>query len=396
MKKTVKVCLALLLSFLMAVNVYADSHDSIQKPEYQTDYFMIVESPDGGINIYPSTDLGQPSLNSELIPNGTALHIEGEIEEQNNNRVWGYTKYCGMYGYVPLDDCRPASRSEAIESELYIAGHENVNYDADYEVKTAGKSGGILLYRGPGEKYGKVSGTEEIPNGEKLTITQDAKMKDGSHWGLTQFEGVEGWVNLGETELPGTVSITGIPGSNAEAEKPVMATPAAKKPAELTPTEAPKSVEVTPTEAPKPAEVTPTPAVKKTAELTPTEAPKSVKVTPTPTVEKTAELTPTEAAEKPAEVTPTEAAKATPTEKARETAGPSKPAEKAKETAGPSKPAETPEASEQEVTPTDAAQETSAKDIQTENSFIVNPFIWIAGIGLLLAILLLIYHFKKR
>ena len=113
----------------------------------------------------------------------------------------GYTEYHGMYGYAPLDECRPAdSRKEAIDSELYIAGKDHVNYNADYDVKADAEGGSQKLYQGPGTKYGEVPGVRDIENGETLHITQDAEMADGSHWGVTTVDGTEGWVDLEKTE----------------------------------------------------------------------------------------------------------------------------------------------------------------------------------------------------
>mgnify|MGYP003261205671 CR=1 FL=1 len=106
-----------------------------------------------------------------------------------------------MYGYAPLDECRPAdSRKEAIDSELYIAGKDHVNYNADYDVKADAEGGSQKLYQGPGIKYGEVPGVRDIENGETLHITQDAEMADGSHWGVTTVDGTEGWVDLEKTE----------------------------------------------------------------------------------------------------------------------------------------------------------------------------------------------------
>ena len=106
-----------------------------------------------------------------------------------------------MKGYAPLDECRPAqSRKEAIDSELYIAGKDHVNYSADYDVKAYAEEGTQKLYQGPGEKYGEVPGVRDIENGETLHITQDAEMVDGSHWGVTTVDGTEGWMNLEKTE----------------------------------------------------------------------------------------------------------------------------------------------------------------------------------------------------
>lgn len=123
MKKIITSLLTIMLGLLMSVNVMADVQEGKQSPDYKTDYYMIVESKAGGIDIYSLPDMNSTKLNDSQIPNGTALHIEGETEDKANNRTWGYTEYHGMYGYVPLDDCRPAqSRKEAIDSELYIAG----------------------------------------------------------------------------------------------------------------------------------------------------------------------------------------------------------------------------------------------------------------------------------
>lgn len=199
MKKiTVRICLALLLSLMVCTAVHADSQKGKTQPDIITDYYMIVESKAGGIDMYSNPDLGSTKLNEELIPNGTALHIEGEVE---NNGTWGYAEYHGMMGFAPLKDCRPAqSRQEAIDSELYIAGRDNVDYYADYDVKAYSSQGNQKLYQGPGEKYGPVPNLREIENGETLHITQDAKLVDGSHWGKTSVDGKNGWINLEDTE----------------------------------------------------------------------------------------------------------------------------------------------------------------------------------------------------
>lgn len=148
MKKIIKSFLVVLMGFLMSVNVMADVQQEKQNPDYTTDYYMIVESKAGGIDIYSLPDLSSSKLNDSQIPNGTALHIEGETEDKENNRTWGYTEYHGMHGYVPLDDCKPAqSRKEAIDSELYIAGSDNVDYNADYDVKAYSEDGSQKLYQ---------------------------------------------------------------------------------------------------------------------------------------------------------------------------------------------------------------------------------------------------------
>ena len=201
MKKLTKSFLIVLLGLLMSVNVMADVQTGKTEPDYKTDYYMIVESKDGGIDIYAQPDFDSTRLNDEQIPNGIALHIEGEVEDTENNRTWGYTEFHGMYGYVSLDECRPAvSRKEAIDSELYIAGRDHVNYNADYDVKAYAEEGSQKLYQGPGTKYGEVPGVRDIENGETLHITQDAELVDGSYWGVTTVDRKEGWMDLEKTE----------------------------------------------------------------------------------------------------------------------------------------------------------------------------------------------------
>ena len=201
MKKLAKSLLVILMGLFMSVNVMADVQTGKTQPDYSTDYYMIVESKAGGIDLYSQPDFDSTKLNDEQIPNGTALHITGEVEDTENNRTWGYTEYHKMNGYAALDECRPAqSRKEAIDSELYIAGKDHVNYSADYDVKAYAEEGTQKLYQGPGEKYGEVPGVRDIENGETLHITQDAEMVDGSHWGVTTVDGTEGWMNLEKTE----------------------------------------------------------------------------------------------------------------------------------------------------------------------------------------------------
>lgn len=248
MKKMAKGFLVMMLGLLMSVNVMADVQTGRTEPDYSTDYYMIVESKAGGIDIYSQPDLESTKLNEEQIPNGTALHIEGEVEDSENNRTWGYTEYHGMYGYVALDECRPAdSRKEAIKSELYIAGKDHVNYNTDYDVKAYAEEGSQKLYQGPGTKYGEVPGVREIENGETLHITEDAEMVDGSHWGVTTVDGTEGWVDLEKTEEWAAES-TGTPAPTEAAES--TGTPVPTETADATetpvPTEATEETE-TPT-----------------------------------------------------------------------------------------------------------------------------------------------------
>lgn len=369
MKKLAKSLLVILMGLFMSVNVMADVQTGKTQPDYSTDYYMIVESKAGGIDLYSQPDFDSTKLNDEQIPNGTALHITGEVEDTENNRTWGYTEYHKMNGYAALDECRPAqSRKEAIDSELYIAGKDHVNYSADYDVKAYAEEGTQKLYQGPGEKYGEVPGVRDIENGETLHITQDAEMVDGSHWGVTTVDGTEGWMNLEKTEEwlkehpeAQTESVAAEPvtegavDAEAAAENAVSAEPVEDSGVAAASKTTEKSATAT------------TPA--------PTATPK-VTATPNPT-ETPAPTATTEPAETPA---PTAATEATEIPAATATAEPEK---------------EDTEAAQDE---TDAvSRQASGQDVRsTSGHWYQNPFIWIIAVAVLAVAGLLIYHYKKR
>ena len=393
MKKLAKSLLVILVGLFMSVNVMADVQTGKTEPDYSTDYYMIVESKAGGIDFYSQPDFDSTKLNDEQIPNGTALHITGEVEDKENNRTWGYTEYHKMKGYAPLDECRPAqSRKEAIDSELYIAGKDHVNYSADYDVKAYAEKGTQKLYQGPGEKYGEVPGVRDIENGEILHITEDAEMVDGSYWGVTTVDGTEGWMDLEKTEewmkehpeaqtesVDAEAVTEEAVDAETAAENAVSAEPvensgvaAASKATEKSATAiTPKATTTTgPTETLAP---TAAPAPTATTELTETPA-------PTATTEATETPAPTAAIE--ATETPAPAAATEPTVTPAVTA-----------TVEPEK--EDTEAAQDE---TDAeSRQASGQDVRsTSGHWYQNPFIWIIAVAVLAVAGLLIYHYKKR
>ena len=278
MKKILSVFLALLFSFTVCVAVWADG-DEGQSADYITDYYMIVESRDGGINIYASTDISGGKLNNQLIPNGTALHIKGEKKDAAG-KEWGLTEYHKMKGFVLFDDLKPVTITEAVKSELGVLGAE----ETDENVVVGAKAGSVKMYTGPGEKFPEIS-SSEILNGETVHISMKAETEDGNLWGKVTGREKEGWINLSEAgERKGTGK-----GSERAVDK--------KAPA---PTEMPKATGApAATEAPK---ATETPAAtevpKATATPVPTEMPKTTETQkPTEKSEKTEE----EAAEETAE-----------------------------------------------------------------------------------------------
>lgn len=405
MKKTTGIWFAAILCMIISVTVSADVQNKQNEPDYKTDYYMIVESKAGGIDIYANPDLEAAKLSEEMIPNGTALHIEGEVEDETHKRTWGYVQYHGMNGFVPLDDCRPAaSRQEAIDSELYLAGRDNVNYQVDYDI-TVSEEDDMKLYQGPGEKYGTVPGVRDIKSGETLHITQDAHMNDGSYWGVTTIDGKQGWVNLDEVNNPdqqeGTES--GEMSDSTENGKTPGKTDSAwsAEDAETSDTAVSVSTEKpeTPSEAvPKTAgEPGTTPSAISETEEKPEISVAAPSITPDATESSEAASAPkavpekasgtddTASGKKEAEGTPAVSEKP---ESAEVTGADNKKTEKSKEK-------EEPSVKKTENSAGENAQETSAKTVET-SSGIPTPFLWIAAIAVGAAAGVLIYHFKKR
>ena len=433
MKKKTGIWFAAILCMIISVTVSADVQNKQTQPDYKTDYYMIVESKAGGIDIYANPDLEAAKLSEEMIPNGTALHIEGEVEDETHKRTWGYVQYHGMNGFVPLDDCRPAaSRQEAIDSELYLAGRDNVNYQADYDI-TVSEEDDMKLYQGPGEKYGTVPGVRDIKSGETLHITQDAHMNDGSYWGVTTIDGKQGWVNLDEVNNPdqqeGTES--GEMSDSTENGKTPGKTDSALSAEDAETSDTAVSVSTEKPETPSEAvsetagepgtafaseteetgkPETPSEAVPKTAgepgttpsAISETEEKPEISVaapsiTPDATESSEAASAPkavpekasgtddTASGKKEAEGTPAVSEKP---ESAEVTGADNKKTEKSKEK-------EDPSVKKTENSAGENAQETSAKTVET-SSGIPTPFLWIAAIAVGAAAGVLIYHFKKR
>ena len=405
MKKTTGIWFAAILCMIISVTVSADVQNKQTEPDYKTDYYMIVESKAGGIDIYANPDLEAAKLSEEMIPNGTALHIEGEVEDETHKRTWGYVQYHGMNGFVPLDDCRPAaSRQEAIDSELYLAGRDNVNYQADYDI-TVSEEDDMKLYQGPGEKYGTVPGVRDIKSGETLHITQDAHMNDGSYWGVTTIDGKQGWVNLDEVNNPdqqeGTES--GEMSDSTENGKTPGKTDSALSSEDAETSDTAVSVSTEKPETPS-AEVSKTAgepgttpsAISETEEkpeisvaalsITPDAAESSEAASASKAVpEKASGTADTVSGKKEAEGTPAVSEKS---ESAEVTGAGNKETEKSKEK-------EEFSVKKTENSAGENAQETSAQTVKT-SSGIPAPFLWIAAIAVGAAAGVLIYHFKKR
>lgn len=384
MKKKLGMLLAVLLTFGMTVGVFADAGKT-QQVDYKTDYYMIVESPDGGVDMYSEADASSPKLNDELIPNGTAIHVEGETTDEAG-MVWVYAQLHGMFGFLEENYLKPATLAEAVASELALYGSKDANYSITVNAKD---NGSVCLYKGPGKKYGTVSGGCNIANGEKLYIDTEVDTGKDGIWGHTEAGDVSGWVNIAEATNTEESTVELVPETEKEAEDGSQSVQDGENTSEVgkagtegkdisdvetepTGTPAPKP-EKTSTPAPKPAETStpaPEPTEKATAASEPTE-------TSIPTPEPTEAGTPTPEPTETSTPTPEPTETSTPTPEPSETIAPT---EEAAVTAAPSENAE---------------QEASSENVESTDKG-MSSVIWILVVVIIIGIAVVIWLLKKK
>lgn len=384
MKKKLGMLLAVLLTFCMAVGVFADAGKT-QQVDYKTDYYMIVESPDGGVDMYSEADASSPKLNDELIPNGTAIHVEGETTDEAG-KVWVYAQLHGMFGFLEENYLKPATLAEAVASELALYGSKDANYSITVNAK---EDGSVCLYKGPGKKYGTVFGGCNIANGEKLYIDTEVDTGKDGIWGHTEAGDVSGWVNIAEATNTEESTVELVPETEKEAEDGSQSVQAGENTSEVgkagtegkdigdaeaepTGTPTPKP-EKTSTPAPKPAETStpaPEPTEKATAASEPTE-------TSIPTPEPTEAGTPTPEPTETSTPTPEPTETSTPTPEPSVTIAPT---EEATVTVAPSESAE---------------QEASSKNVESTDKG-MNSVIWILVVVIIIGIAVVIWLLKKK
>ena len=394
MKKKLGMLLAVLLTFCMTVGVFADAGKT-QQVDYKTDYYMIVESPDGGVDMYSEADASSPKLNDELIPNGTAIHVEGETTDEAG-KVWVYAQLHGMFGFLEENYLKPATLAEAVASELALYGSKDENYSITVNAK---EDGSVCLYKGPGKKYGTVSGGCNIANGEKLYIDTEVDTGKDGIWGHTEAGDVSGWVNIAEATNTEESTVELVPETEKEAEDSSKSVQDGENTSEVgkagTEGKDSSDVEAEPTGTPTPKpEKTSTPAPKPTGTSTPV---------PEPTKKATAASEPTETSTPAPEPTET----STPTPEPTET---STPAPEPTETSTPApEPTETstpiPELSET-MAPTEEAavtaapsesaeQEASSENVESTDKG-MNSVIWILVVVIIIGIAVVIWLLKKK
>ena len=384
MKKKLGMLLAVLLTFGMTVGVFADAGKT-QQVDYKTDYYMIVESPDGGVDMYSEADASSPKLNDELIPNGTAIHVEGETTDEAG-KVWVYAQLHGMFGFLEENYLKPATNAEADASELVLYGSKDANYSITVNAK---EDGSVCLYKGPGKKYGTVSGGCNIANGEKLYIDTEVDTGKDGIWGHTEAGDVSGWVNIAEATNTEESTVELVPETEKEAEDSSKSVQDGESTSEVgkagtegkdssdveaepTGTPTPKP-EKTSTPAPKPTE-TSTPAPEPTEKETPASEPTETSI---PTPEPTEAGTPTPEPTETSTPTPEPTETSTPTPEPSETIAPT---EEAAVTAAPSESAE---------------QEASSENVESTDKG-MSSVIWILVVVIIIGIAVVIWLLKKK
>lgn len=384
MKKKLGMLLAVLLTFCMTVGVFADAGKT-QQVDYKTDYYMIVESPDGGVDMYSEADASSPKLNDELIPNGAAIHVEGETTDEAG-KVWVYAQLHGMFGFLEENYLKPATLAEAVASELVLYGSKDANYSITVNAK---EDGSVCLYKGPGKKYGTVSGGCNIANGEKLYIDTEVDTGKDGIWGHTEAGDVSGWVNIAEATNTEESTVELVPETEKEAEDGSQSVQAGENTSEVgkagTEGKDIGDAEAEPTG-------TPTPKPEKTSTPTPKPTETSTPV-PEPTKKATAASEPTETSTPAPEPTET----STPTPEPTET---STPAPEPTETSTPiPEPSETIAPTEEAAVTTapseSAEQEASSENVESTDKG-MNSVIWILVVVIIIGIAVVIWLLKKK
>lgn len=384
MKKKLGMLLAVLLTFCMTVGVFADAGKT-QQVDYKTDYYMIVESPDGGVDMYSEADTSSPKLNDELIPNGTAIHVEGETTDEAG-KVWVYAQLHGMFGFLEENYLKPATLAEAVASELVLYGSKDANYSITVNAK---EDGSVCLYKGPGKKYGTVSGGCNIANGEKLYIDTEVDTGKDGIWGHTEAGDVSGWVNIAEATNTEESTVELVPETEKEAEDGSQSVQAGENTSEVgkagTEGKDIGDAEAEPTGTPtsKP-EKTSTPAPEPTKKATAASEPTETSTpAPEPTEASTPAPEPTEASTPTPEPTETSTPTPEPTETSTPTPEPSvtiAPTEEATVTVAPSESAE---------------QEASSENVESTDKG-MNSVIWILVVVIIIGIAVVIWLLKKK
>lgn len=326
------------LSLMTVAPALGDVTDSGHVPAYTTDYYVIIEAPEGGIDLYSTPEETETRLNTEPIPNGSVLHVEGE-KTNASGVLYGYVSYHGMRGYIRMEYANMVSQKEALQAQTSQETKTLVNYDA----QANGKAGSVAMYHGPSEQFGLVEGSTAIPNGDVLHVSAEVENSEGSKWVQAVHDGAEGWVLQSQIVTP---------------------TP--------TPTSTPTP---TPTPTPLPTS-TPTPTPAPTSTSTPTPAPTSTN-TPTPAPTNTPTAVPTSTSTPIPTNTPIEAVEISET---------AKPVMVEEDSSG------------SDFLATEAPEEPAAEETvsRSASSLPVSPILIVVGIAMVCVLIILLVALKKK
>ena len=279
-------------------------------------------------------------------------------------------------GFLEENYLKPATLAETVASELALYGSKDANYSITVNAK---EDGSVCLYKGPGKKYGTVSGGCNIANGEKLYIDTEVDTGKDGIWGHTEAGDVSGWVNIAEATNTEESTVELVPETEKEAEDGSQSVQDGENTSEVgkagTEGKGISDAEAEPTGTPTPKpEKTSTPTPKPTETSTPAPEPTE---TSTPTPE------PTEASTPAPEPTETSTPTPEPTETSTPTPEPSvtiAPTEEATVTVAPSESAE---------------QEASSKNVESTDKG-MNSVIWILVVVIIIGIAVVIWLLKKK
>ena len=206
MRRCKGVLLAGMLVLSMSVPVYADKSAvvKVEAPADTTDYYMTVDSGGVGVDIYPSTDGKGEKLNDKTVKDGTVLHIEGETEK--NGETWGYTKYNGRYGYVPLEELRPSK-----DAELAKAGIAGSTEEETSAVNQGGASD--TQNSAAGETQGEAVGTDSTDGAQA-----QSGEGQGTSAGMDSTDGAQAQNGEGQGTSAGMDSTGGSQAQNGEGQ----------------------------------------------------------------------------------------------------------------------------------------------------------------------------------
>ena len=132
------------------------------------------------VNTSEGVELKNSNGESVIVPYNTELTITGEYE--NNEKLYGYTVYNGVTGYIDLNGAKLKTQK--------ISSQNAVELEKNKEVIVL--EGDVYLYNGPSKKYAIVS--EKIPVGTVLKYKYIDSLNE--IWAYVEYNGVKGWINI--------------------------------------------------------------------------------------------------------------------------------------------------------------------------------------------------------